>query len=71
MASNSRSLSPYRLAIAIAAVASCSRSEASVLHGARSSMSQPCAAHSSTPSSRLSARAIQPFAAAGLPWTDM
>ncbi len=42
---------------------------ASRVNGAWSSVSHPCAAHSSTPSSRRSARAIHPLAAAMLPWT--
>jgi hypothetical protein len=51
--------------------ASRSRSDASSVHGARSSVSQPWAALSSAPSSTLSACAIQPFAAARLPWTEI
>src|SRR5215211_3024425 len=67
-ASNSRSASPNRLAMASADAASLSRSDESRENGARSRTSHPCAAHSSTPSSRLSARAIHPLATAKLPW---
>ena len=70
MASNSRSRSTWRRAIAAAAIASRSRSDASELHGARSRISHPCAADSSTPSRTLSARAIHPLAATTLPRTD-
>ena len=68
MASNSRSASPKRLAIVSAEAAHCSRSFASRVNTAPSRISQPCAAHSSTPSSRLWARPIHPLATAQFPW---
>lgn len=67
-ASISRSTSPKRRAIASAETASCSRSAVSRVNGAFRSLSQPCAAHSSTPSSTLSARSFQPKPTLKLPW---
>src|SRR5215213_9179146 len=63
-ASYSRSTSPNRRPMASAAAASRSRSAASSVNGARSRASQPCPAHSLALPSRVSARAIQPLAAA-------
>ena len=64
-ASNSRSQSPNRRAIASAADASRSRSTGRAMNGARSSVSQPCAAHSSTPSSSASRAPGHPPAGGG------